>query len=210
MAGSGYIVGRKRYGRPQAMLWSNNPGSVQEGYYVPSGYEYGTAITSPNPLEDDQFLILSDHNRSEISFSSQRIEQRQRMINGRMRSHHISDKLIISTSWSMLPSRRYSEDPQFDINTGKSTMFNTPDEYTVDGGAGGIDLLEWYENHQGSFYVFLAYDKYTNFTGSTAYNKLGIYNQVLEVYFSDFNYTVVKRGSTNHDLWNISVTLEEA
>lgn len=210
MADSGYIVGRKRYGRPQAMLWSNNPGSVQEGYYVPSGYEYGTAITSPNPLEDDQFLILSDHNRSEISFSSQRIEQRQRMINGRMRSHHISDKLIISTSWSMLPSRRYSEDPQFDINTGKSTMFNTPDEYTVDGGAGGIDLLEWYENHQGSFYVFLAYDKYTNFTGSTAYNKLGIYNQVLEVYFSDFNYTVVKRGSTNHDLWNISVTLEEA
>jgi hypothetical protein len=31
----------------------------------------------------------------------------------------------------------------------------------------------------------------------------------MEVYFADFNYTVVKRGGANHDLWNISVTLEE-
>jgi hypothetical protein len=31
----------------------------------------------------------------------------------------------------------------------------------------------------------------------------------MQVYFADFNYTVVKRGGNNHDLWNISVTLEE-
>jgi hypothetical protein len=31
----------------------------------------------------------------------------------------------------------------------------------------------------------------------------------MQVYFADFNYTVVKRGGDNHDLWNISVTLEE-
>jgi hypothetical protein len=38
---------------------------------------------------------------------------------------------------------------------------------------------------------------------------LNRYNQIVQVYFSDFNYSVVKRGATNHDLWNISVTLEE-
>ena len=31
----------------------------------------------------------------------------------------------------------------------------------------------------------------------------------LQVYIADFNYSVVKRGGSNHDLWNISVTLEE-
>jgi hypothetical protein len=29
------------------------------------------------------------------------------------------------------------------------------------------------------------------------------------MYFTDFNYTVVKRGGSNFDFWNITVTLEE-
>jgi hypothetical protein len=32
---------------------------------------------------------------------------------------------------------------------------------------------------------------------------------VLEVFVSDFSYNVVKRGGTNHDLWDISISLEE-
>jgi hypothetical protein len=58
--------------------------------------------------------------------------------------------------------------------------------------------------------MYLAYDKYTNLDGQN-YNYAGLnrYNQIIEVYFADFNYSVVKRGATNHDLWNISVTLEE-
>ena len=55
----------------------------------------------------DQFLILSDHNRGELQFSPIRIEQRQRTVNGRMRSYHIAAKLTISTSWDMLPSRSF-------------------------------------------------------------------------------------------------------
>jgi hypothetical protein len=54
--------------------------------------------------------------------------------------------------------------------------------------------------------MYLAYDKYTNLEEYTGLNK---YNQIIEVYFADFSYSVVKRGATNHDLWNISVTLEE-
>lgn len=59
--------------------------------------------------------------------------------------------------------------------------------------------------------MYLAYDKYTNFgTNDAAYAHLGKYNQIMQVYFSDFNYTVTKRGGSNFDLWNVSVTLEEA
>jgi hypothetical protein len=57
--------------------------------------------------------------------------------------------------------------------------------------------------------MYLAYDKYSNFPIETKFNNLNKYNQIIQVYFADFNYSVVKRGATNHDLWNISVTLEE-
>ena len=58
--------------------------------------------------------------------------------------------------------------------------------------------------------MYLAYDKYSNFgKDDAAYGHLSQYNQIMQVYFADFNYTVTKRGGSNHDLWNISVTLEE-
>ena len=210
MATSGYITGRKRYQRPQGVLWSNNPGTLSNGLYVPTGYEVGADIGVETNLSlIDQFIILSDHNRSEIRFSPKRIEQRQRTINGRMRSYHIADKLEISWSWENLPSRSYNQSPEFADN-GLSALKGTQSEYTSDGGAGGVDILDWYETHKGPFWMFLAYDKYSNFENTEdPYDHLHQYNQVIQVYISDFNYTVVKRGATNHDLWNISVTLEE-
>jgi hypothetical protein len=210
MATSGYITGRKRYQRPQGVLWSNNPGTLSNGLYVPTGYEVGADIgAETNPSLIDQFVILSDHNRTEMRFSPKRIEQRQRTINGRMRSYHIADKLEISWSWENLPSRSYSENPEFADN-GLSALKGSQSEYTSDGGAGGVDILDWYETHKGPFWMFLAYDKYTNFDNTEdPYAHLNKYNQVIQVYISDFSYTVVKRGATNHDLWNISVTLEE-
>jgi hypothetical protein len=210
MATSGYITGRKRYQRPQAVLWSNNAGTLSNGLYVPTGYEIGatTAVGTSSDLVD-QFLILSDHNRSEISFSPRRLEQRQRTINGRMRSYHIADKLDISFSWDNLPSRSHAEDPRFS-DVGVSFLEGSQSEYTADGGAGGVDILDWYESHTGPFWMFLAYDKHSNFKNTEdPYAHLHQYNQVIQVYISDFNYTVVKRGGNNHDLWNISVTLEE-
>jgi hypothetical protein len=208
MATAGYISGRKRYQRPQGILWSENAGTLVSGLYVPTGQEIGAsaALTAGGV---DQFLILSDHNRAEMSFASERIEKRERTINGRMRSYHIADKLTISVSWNDLPSRGYSELADFS-STGLSPNKNTTGEFTSDGGAGGAEILDWYENHQGPFWMFLAYDKYKNFSGSEdPYAHLGQYNQIVQVYFADFNYSVTKRGGTNHDLWNISVTLEE-
>lgn len=211
MATASYITGRKKYSRPQAMLWADNAGTTTEsGLYVPLGFEVGQD-TSGETDESlfDQFIILSDDNRGDIQMTPTRIEKRERMINGRMRSHHIADKLTIATSWNMLPSRGYAESPEFNPTTGKSTLYNNrSEEHTSDGGAGGAEVLDWYNNHSGSFWLYLAYDNYKNFS-SDAYNKLGQYNEVLEVFFADFSYNIVKRGNGNFDFWNISVTLEE-
>jgi hypothetical protein len=212
MATEAYMLGRKKYQRPQAMLWSENSGTLVDGLYIPNGLEINSdpgSETDPDIL--DQFLILSDDNRSTIEFRPTRIENRKRMVNGRMRSYHIADKLTISTSWEMLPSRSYYLRPDFSQETGKSEYANNrSQEYTTDGGAGGVDLVNWYENHKGSFWVFLAYDKYSVFgDDDAAYAHLGKYNQLIEMFISDFSYSVVKRGGQTHDFWNISVSLEE-
>lgn len=213
MATSSYMAGRRGYlkgaTRPQAILFSDNPGTLVDGKYIPTGDEWV------------DFIILTDGNRGEISLSQQRIESRQRMINGNMRSYWTADKLNLSTSWSRIPSRAYSQYVTFDPDNGQ--IDNDPSTYamyTVDGGAGGVDILNWYENHVGPFYVFLAYDKF-RIGNSENYNRLDGYNQVLKMYISSFDYNIEKRGGTSignmwsdnkttgYDFWNISMSLEE-
>jgi hypothetical protein len=210
MATAAYLTGRRRYQRPQALLWSENAGTLVDGVYLPTGFEIGAEV--PAETDEaliDQFLVLSDHNRGELQFNPTRIEQRQRTINGRMRSYHIADKLTMNLSWNNLPSRSYYQDPSFNAS-GVSPYKNSNGEFTADGGAGGVELLDWYENHPGPFWMYLAYDKYSNFgKDDAAFGHLAQYNQIIQVYFADFSYTVAKRGGSNHDLWNISVTLEE-
>lgn len=211
MVSSAYLNARKKWTRPQAIIFSNNSGGILDGVPQISG------------TEREDFIILSDHNRSDISISAERLENKKRMINGHMRSYHIADKMNISFSYSLLPSRSYSKDPEFDedgIQTTDSIIPGTPKnpslfpeahtlvEYTADGGAGGAELLDWYNSNPGSFYMFLSYDKPQNFSVGT-YTSLDKYSDVLEVFVSDFSHNVVKRGGTNHDLWDISISLEE-
>lgn len=214
MATSAYMAGRKKYGRPQAMLWSENAGQLNNGIYVPNGFEVGYDDDSITDLTSlNQFLILSDHNRSPINFGIDRIEQRQRMINGRMRSFYVADKLTLSVSWSMLPSRGFSYKPDFNEFGIATSPADIQDRFTVDGGAGGVEMLEWYENHPGPFWVYLAYDKHTNFKDpinpDSQYERLAEYNQIIQMYISDFSYNISKRGNSTHDFWDISVALEE-
>jgi hypothetical protein len=206
------------------MLWSDTVGTLSNGFFIPSGYESTSDLSNLNDTElanyeNNQFVILSDHNREPISITTERIERKTRMANGTMRSYHISDKLKISVSWKMLPSRSHAGRPDFDQVTGigqynqaapdGKSLF-PEDKYTVDGGAGGAELLQWYENHTGPFWVFLSYDKYTNFgNDDAAYDNLNKYNEMLNMYIADFNYSIVKRGQRNFDMWDISVTLEE-
>jgi len=283
-----YISNRQKYERPQGMLWAEDyvaPTTTNEPLAI-SGYEFGSEAA----IGLQTFLILSDHNRKSIDISTDRIQNRERMINGRMRSFHVADKIKISTSWEMLPSRRSATYSNFratftapitsavgngqtityvatgsniglnvgdnvsitdvsiagynqtnvkvlsvteDANTtftiagtttgtptyanalvtvtGANPHYSASDQYTVDGGAGGADILDWYENHTGPFYVYLSYDKPKNFDGDDngEFNRLNEYSEVVEMYISDFSYTIVRRGGTNYDFWDISVTLEE-
>jgi len=223
-----YMIGRKKYFRPQGLIFANNPGYIVDGSRIPEGNEF------------EDFIILSDDNRGPISIAPQRIETKQRTINGRMRSYYIADKAVISTDWGKIPSRAYSVEPQFSNfgeNIGKITNlvdfvdvdgderpvkssgspYFADQQYTSDGGAGGAELLEWYNNNPGSFWVYLAYDNYNNFSDDiegnelikTKYQKLGNYADVIEVFFQSFDYSIDSRGGTNFDYWNISLALEE-
>jgi len=228
MTTNAYMQGRKKYQRPQAMLWADNPGFVVDGFHIPDGIEIGTDVVDSGTGD---FIILSDDNRQPLDFNINRIEKRERMVNGRMRSYHVADKLEISTSWDMLPSRAFPGDPNFQTTNelyansiGKSeysaknfangtpnSSFNgVHNQYTSDNGAGGVELLDWYEKHQEPFWLYLSYDKYDNYGKvGGAFGNLGKYSQVIEVYFADFSYSVQKRGGTNFDFWNISLKLEE-
>lgn len=207
MATSTYMSNRIKFQRPQALLFSNNSGTLEGGLYIPTGDE-GT-----------DFIILSDHNRSPLSLSKQRIETRNRMVNGTMRSYHTADKVNITCSWTRLPSRSYSSTPSYSdgildqtdvtASVSGSLLGYNPEEHTADGGAGGAELLDWYDNHVGPFWVFLSYDQ-------SGVGNLNRYTQVIQMYFAGFDYEVEKRGqawssstSSGYDMWNINMSLEE-
>jgi hypothetical protein len=228
MSSKDYILGRKKYSRPQGLIFANNPGYLDDGSRVPEGTEF------------EDFIILSDDNRATINITPTRIEKRERTVNGRMRSYHIADKLSISTSWANLPSRAFDKEPEFSTfgsNIGKITnlvtsveledvtrpvkSFGSPyfndQQYTSDAGAGGAEILEWYNNNQGSFWVYLGYDNYKNLQDDvvnnqivkTKYQKLASYAEVVEVFFASFDYNIESRGANTFDYWNINLSLEE-
>jgi hypothetical protein len=208
MVSGAYLNSRKKWIRPQAIIFSNNSG----------GFDPETRDPVINGVEREDFIILSDHNRSEINFSANRLENRKRMVNGHMRSYHIADKMNISFSYNLLPSRSFDGNPQF--NSSGVAVNEGLFEHTVDGGAGGAELLEWYTSNPGSFYMFLSYDKPQEFSLENRYQNLHKYSEVLEVFISDFSYNVIKRGNItdysgetpivkDRDLWDISISLEE-
>jgi len=212
-AGSNYIANRKKWGKPQAMIWSRNPGEVVKG----TGQ---VGLVSPTGREGYEFIVVSDHNRSPISMDMQRIENRTRMVSGNMRSYYTDDKATINTSWNLLPSRAYQVAAELDENAlpMKETSpysqapYNAVEpnsEYTADGGAGGVDMLDWYYNTIGPMWVFLAYDRFDKTVGAdNQFEMNGNYLDRKKMFFSSFNYSVEKRGL--YDMWNISVSLEEA
>jgi hypothetical protein len=235
-----YVEGRQQYksGRPQAVIWADQKPTFQNNKLLPIGYEIGidTSGLTQLDLNNNRFLILSDHNRGELGMNIERIEQKRRMVNGTMRSYHVADKTSISIEWEMLPSRSFKSYPTFDelgkpsLNateladrdnnpltpntttpiTPYGSLYEGDQKYTVDGGAGGVELLDWYEKHKGPFWVMLSYDKYNSFTDPvSSRSRLKQYTQYMQMYISSFNYSVIKRGANNFDMWNVSVQLEE-
>jgi len=168
----------QKYSRPSLIIWSEDEPLL------------GAAGTSRDGKWDlgPNYLYISDNNRSELAVSFERIEYKQRMINGTMRSYHVADKKNFSTSWDRLPSRKT-----------QVTEYSASSDF-----AGGQEMLKWYEDHTGDFWMLLVYD--VDSTVSTANIKKNV--EKVNVFFESFSYNVVERGS-NLDLWNIDLSLVE-
>jgi len=124
---------------------------------------------------------VTEHNRSALELSTERIEKVVRTSNGTLRKNHIADKRKFQLSWDMLPSYR---------------------TLTVDGGWGAEDLRSFYFGDEGkqSFNIRINLAKAGTDQSSSGYESY-------TVIISSCNFTVVKRGLQPH--WNVSLSLDE-
>ena len=96
-------------------------------------------MTQPLVFAKDSLLRingnrLSDHNRSELAVSTERIEDSKRMANGTLRKYVIADKRSFTVSWADIPHTA---------------------AHTVDGFWGGEDMETFYRSPAGQGVVTL-------------------------------------------------------
>lgn len=148
-----------------------------------------------NPIMEWAGDKVTDHGRSSLNMSTERVGSDKRMVDGTLRRHHVTNKRTWSCSWAMIPSRN-------DV-AGKIE--------TADGHMSGEDIEDFYNTTPGEFLLVLrrgsAIDVTTPlFVGETfPYEDDDFY--AAYVMITDFSKEVVKRGGV--DLWNIDVTLQE-
>ena len=135
-----------------------------------------------NPADTTKdWIRLSEHNRSEIGISIQRIEQSQRMANGSLRKFFVADKKQFSVSWNMLPGSRI---------------------YTIDNEWGALDLIEFYNISEGQS----TFDIRLNFA-KTGTNQESSGYEPYTVSCTSFNATLVRRGEI--PFYNIFMSMEQ-
>jgi hypothetical protein len=135
-----------------------------------------------NPADTTKdWIKLTEHNRSEIGVTPERIEQTQRMANGTLRKFFVADKKQFSVSWRMLPGTR---------------------GYTVDGQWGALDLIEFYNSSEGQS----TFDIRLNFAKSGTSQESSGYEQYT-VSCTSFSATLVKRGLV--PFYDISMSMEQ-
>lgn len=124
---------------------------------------------------------ISDHGRSPLSVSVERIETKQRMANGTMRRYVISKKRTWSASWENLPDKAV--------------------EFLANGQAGRW-MEDFHDDHDGEFHMRLR-------EGSDIdKNMTGLTGEVVRVMITDFSKEITRR-TPSFDLWNLDITLEE-
>ena len=140
-----------------------------------------TDVLASPPGTTKTFNKVTEHNRSDLGVSIERIEQVTRTSNGTLRKNYITDKRRFSASWTMLPSYR---------------------TLTVDGAWGAEDLRSFYLSDEGktSFRIRINLAKAGTDQTSSGYEEY-------TVVFGGCNFSVVKRGLQPH--WNVSIELEE-
>lgn len=112
--------------KPQIMAWGI-PTTDANGFIT-----YG-ANGVPTVAEDG-WTKITDHNRSEVSITPERLGDSKRMANGTMRQYVIADKRSFDVSWSDLPHNS---------------------AWTVDGFAGGREIEAFYNQQVQPFVLRL-------------------------------------------------------
>jgi hypothetical protein len=115
--------------------------------------------------DGSQYRKITDHNRSPLDESVERIEKKQRMADGTLRRYTVAKKRTWSCNWESLPSK-----------TGVVGYLNT-----ADGGWAGQDIEAFHNTHDGQFNMQLRKGDGTV--------------EVVTVMIADFSKTIVKRGS---------------
>lgn len=158
--------------------------SGQRTTYLPRGSAiqvYARDLYADPADTTQSWIKLTEHNRSEISMSIERIEQTQRMANGSLRKFFVADKKQFSVSWNMLPGTRV---------------------YTVDNQWGALDLIEFYNSSEGQS----TFDIRLNFAKSGTSQESSGYEQYT-VSCTSFSATLIKRGEV--PFYNVSMTMEQ-
>jgi hypothetical protein len=156
----------------------------QQTTYLPRGSAfqvYARDLYADPSDTTKSWIKLSEHNRSEIGITPQRIQQSTRMSNGTLRKFFVADKKEFSVSWSMLPGTRI---------------------YTVDNYWGALDLIEFYNSSEGQS----TFDIRLNFAKDGTNQEASGYEQYT-VSCTSFNATLLKRGEV--PFYNVSMTMEQ-
>jgi hypothetical protein len=111
-----------------------------------------------------QFRKITDHGRSSLSETIERIENKSRTVDGTLRRYSVTKKRAWSCSWDMLPS----------------TNTKVKGIKTADGGYAGEDIEAFHDSKDGAFQMQLRRGDGTVTTVS--------------VMITDFSKEVVKRG----------------
>lgn len=126
-------------------------------------------------------FYASDHNRSPLNISYERIANDIRTQRGSLRRYYTADKRSISCSWTNLPEN---------------------DDHTVDSGMGAEELETFYTNNTGAFTVTITYDMQSSGGSVTPVTES------LTMVMTDFSKTLESRqGDVN--LYSVSISLEE-
>lgn len=144
-------------------------------------------------LDGATWVKISDHGRSPLSISVERIENKQRMADGTLRRYVVAKKRTFSVSWDHLPDKSVS--------------------FLANGQPG--EWMETFHNAtDGSFKMRLRAGSDESIALASALTRTGgdpllaDNSREFTVMISDFSKEVVKRAK-DFDMWSLSITLEE-
>lgn len=125
--------------------------------------------------------LVTDHGRSPLDVSFERIEQKTRMYDGTLRRYVVAKKRSWTMSWENLPSEDVS---------------------LLAGGRPGAWMEQFHKTHDGDFLV--------RFRNGNAIDAVpsSENSEVVRVMIGEFSKEVVKRTPA-FDLWSVDLTLEE-